>query len=134
MNVYEYTALNNRLGANAVVQDYGMQPANTPQELAQQLAHCVNQGGENALMKVASVHPDVDLFQQGIDNIKKGYEEDKKTLEQQMFFRADGQSIKNEVSEIRSAISGNDQKGTSTKDLLVIGIIGIAALAIIMKK
>jgi hypothetical protein len=51
-----------------------------------------------------------------------------------MFFRADGQSIKNEVSEIRSAISGNDQKGTSTKDLLVIGIIGIAALAIIMKK
>lgn len=134
MNVYEYTALNNRLGANAVVQDYGMQPANTPQELAQQLAHCVNQGGENALMKVASVHPDVDLFQQGIDNIKKGYEEDKKTLEQQLFFRADGQSIKSEVADIKTAIAGKDNNGTSTKDLLVIGGIIIATIAIIMKK
>lgn len=66
MNLYEYTASGNPSGARQVVSSYGIHPSHDPLELSRQLGFCVAKGRQEALDRVASVHPDYKLIEQKV--------------------------------------------------------------------
>jgi hypothetical protein len=134
MNIYQYTAINNPNGAREVVESYGIRADR--KQLGKQLAAVVARNGEDALNKVASVHPDLPLFQKQIDNFKekfkKSFEAEKESKSN--FSNMDGQMIKQEITQLKDHVSnasGND-KDASHK-LLIIGGILVIGLAIIFK-
>ena len=127
ITLYDYTAWNNRGGASALVQEYGMQPANNPKGLAQQLAECVKRGGDEALSAVFSIHPDMDIFKDQIDQAKAQAKQDQEDFMKQHFFNANGQNLKSEISNIAGKIDNN-------RETLIIGGLIVLGLAIIMKK
>ena len=129
MNLFEYIALNNRAGASSVTSHYNMPPANTPEELASQLAVCVQQDGENALAMMASIHPDLELIEKAT---KKPESKDSNITEllQSHFSNANGQAVKNDIQHLKEKV----ESGNTNKELLIIGGIVVLGLAIIMKK
>jgi hypothetical protein len=135
MNIYQYTAINNPNGARAVIESYNLRPEN--KKLSRQLAYVVLKNGEEALNKVASIHPDLGLFQKQIDDYK---EKIKKDCEDKTssFSSADGQSIKAEITSLKDSVNGSKQVapdgGKSKAELLIIGGIIVIGLAIIFKK
>jgi hypothetical protein len=129
MNVYEYTALGNRFGSSQIVASYGMQPADNPMELSQQLAMIVARTGEEGLQKVMSAHPDASFFRDAFKSAKAEWEKDKSDMLQNHFSNANGQVIRSEVDSIRE----NGRMEKNTKDLLIIGGVIVLALAIIKK-
>ena len=135
MNIYQYTATNNPNGAREVIESYGIRAEK--KKLSRQLAYVVSKNGEEALNKVASIHPDLGLFQKQIDDYK---EKIKKDCEDKTssFSNADGQSIKAEITSLKSSMDGSKQvvpdSGKSKAELLIIGGIIVIGLAIIFKK
>jgi hypothetical protein len=134
MNIYQYTAINNPNGAREVVESYGLRADR--KNLGKQLALVVAKNGEEALSKVASVHPDLPLFQKQIDNFKEKYKKEFESKEDKSnFSNMDGQMIKQEITRLNDNVSnasGSD-KDASHK-LLIIGGILVIGLAIIFKK
>ena len=124
MTLYDYVALNNRNGSSQLVMDYGMRPANNPKSLAKQLAMTVNKEGESALMKIADIHPDKELFDSH-SNCSGSCSCGKSN-----FAGFNGQDLKKEVSEIKN----NEGISSRTVDMLIIGGIMVVALALIIKK
>ena len=114
MNLYDYTAFNNRQGSSEVVRNYGMNPANDPKGLSEQLKSCVRNDGQRALDQITSVHPDLELFQSRIDELKDKYRSEKDSFIDKHFSNANGQSIKRDVTELHN---GNNKD--SSKDLLI---------------
>ncbi len=138
MNIYIYTASANPLGAKSVIEQYGMQAIQNPEMLAKQLAHTVQLDGQNALDKIANIHPDLALFQDNIDKFKKEIQEQNKAQFTNAsgcgchsnFSSANGQEIKSHIEGIRTdAASGNNSK---VELALIMG--GIIALALILNK
>lgn len=121
ITIYEYTATNNRSGAQQVAREFGMQPANNPRMLAQQLAEIVRRHGKQAVDKLKEVHPDVDEFECDCT--------DKKTSNAcgSCHSNIDGQAIKSEVAGLREKLSDKSE-------LLIIGGVVILTLALILKK
>lgn len=132
MNVYYYTALMNPYGCKSFVEGYGLRAERNPQILAKQVAHCVSTGREDALDKFASIHPDIELFQGGIDKIKAGYEKEKKDFMEKHFFNANGQSMKSDIDRIRDSVS--NREGSGSKDLLIVGGLMLVGLALVLKR
>jgi len=127
MNVYQYTALRNTMGAQEVVASCGMRPHPHPQALAQQLASCVARGGYDVLARVRDIHPDLELFQDQVDKYKDKYRKEKDDFMEKHFSNASGQTIKAEVEGLRDG-------GSNSKDLLIVGGLVVVALAIVMRK
>lgn len=132
MNIYQYTALNNPNGARQVVESYSIRP--DKKLLPKQLAFVVAKHGEEALSKVASIHPDLPLFQKQIDNFKEKIK--KEHEEKSNFSNANGQQIKDEIKSLKDSfqnIDGDKDKGKAKYELLIIGGVIILGLAIIFK-
>lgn len=132
MNIYQYTALNNPNGARQVVESYSIRPDR--KTLPKQLAYVVAKHGEEALSKVASIHPDLPLFQRQIDNFKEKIK--KEHEEKSNFSNANGQQIKDEIRSMKDSFNnadGDKDKSKTRHELLIIGGIIILGLAIIFK-
>lgn len=125
MNLYLYTSLNNRRGAESVIQSYGGTPAPNPHELAQQLAFCVRKDGQNALDKIANVHPDKELieskFKSEVPLIKETHSNACGCGSN--FSGVDGQNAK---AEVKSRL-------TDKTELLITGGIVLIGLAMVLK-
>ena len=138
MNIYQYTAINNPNGAREIVESYGIRA--DKKGLSQQLASVVARNGQDALNKVAMIHPDLSLFQQQIDmfkeKIKKEHEDKSSNSNSNSnFWNMDGQMIKQEITALKDHVSNanGSEKGGDHK-LLIIGGILVIGLAIIFKK
>jgi hypothetical protein len=133
MNIYQYTALNNPNGARQVVESYSIRADR--KLLPKQLAFVVAKHGEEALSKVASIHPDLALFQKQIDGFKEKYK--KEGEEKSNFSNANGQQIKDEISKLKDSfhnVDGNKNDNAKTKyELLIIGGVIILGLAIVFR-
>jgi hypothetical protein len=62
MTIYQYIAYKNPMGAKKVLDSFGMRATRQPEVLARQLAGAVNRHGEQAMYRIASVHPDLELI------------------------------------------------------------------------
>lgn len=125
MNIYQYTAWNNRAGSDELVSSYGMTPIEHPNELARQLAMIVSKD-KDALKKVVSIHPDSQLF--GNSGFKLPEEkEHSNACGCSNFSNMDGQSIKREVESVVGS-----QKSEKTELFIIGGII--ITLALILRK
>ena len=69
MNIYQYTALNNPNGARQVVESYSIRADR--KLLPKQLAFIVAKHGEEALSRVASIHPDLPCFKNKLTVLRK---------------------------------------------------------------
>lgn len=138
MNVYEYVAVNNPYGAKSVIEDYGMKAVPNNKVLAKQLAALVSKYKDDALNKIAHIHPDLPLFQAQFDELKARYENDSKQKDVSHFANIDGQTIKSDIASIKDRISMSNDKGVDhskhRQELLIIGAIMVIGLAIIFKK
>jgi hypothetical protein len=126
MTVYQYTALKNPRGAADVVYHYGLKPERNPKVLADQLAHCVRKNGNEALEQVASIHPDLPLFQKQLDGFKEKYKKES------MSNACGCSNFSNANGEPTTSTPTNDTE--NRKETLIIGGIIVLALALIMKK
>jgi hypothetical protein len=132
MNIYQYTALNNPNGARQVVESYSIRA--DKKLLPKQLAFVVAKHGEEALSRVASIHPDLALFQKQIDGFKEKYK--KESEEKSNFSNANGQQIKDEISKLKDTFhnaDGDKDKGKQKYELLIIGGVIILGLAIVFR-
>lgn len=131
MNIYQYTALNNPNGARQVVESYSIRADR--KLLPKQLAFVVAKHGEEALSKVASIHPDLGLFQKQIDGFKEKYR--KESEEKSNFLNANGQQIKDEIKSLKDSVSNpKENDGKAKYELLIIGGIIVLGLAIVFRK
>lgn len=131
MNVYQYTALKNPNGAAQVVSGYGIRPQRDPRVLSKQLAHCVQRGGEDALMKIADIHPDLPLFQGKLDTYKSQYKKDSaSSFTKNDWLAANGQTIKSEVEGLKARVEGG---GSTRNETLIMGGVILLGLALILK-
>jgi len=134
MNIYQYTAYNNPLGAKAIVNHYGELAVRRPDILARQLAKCVNNHGKEALLMICKVHPDLELLQQYTEyQAKADAEELRKT---NPFSSADGEKLLRDIEEIKSRSNqntGDTNKSEKTEMLMILGFVTLA-LALIVKK
>ena len=62
MNLYEYIAVNNSLGANELLKNYGLKPSRSIDELVQRLKQIVRKYKKTALQDLTSIHPDKELL------------------------------------------------------------------------
>lgn len=132
MNIYQYTAINNPNGAREVVESYGLRADR--KNLSKQLALVVAKNGEEALSKVASVHPDLPLFQKQIDTFKEKYKKEFESKEDKSnFSNMDGQMIKHEITRLNDSMSNASGDKEGSHKLLIIGGILVIGLAIIFK-
>jgi hypothetical protein len=132
MNIYQYTAINNPNGAREVVESYGLRADR--KNLSKQLALVVAKNGEEALSKVASVHPDLPLFQKQIDTFKEKYKKEFESKEDKSnFSNMDGQMIKHEITRLNDSMSNVSGDKEGSHKLLIIGGILVIGLAIIFK-
>jgi septal ring factor EnvC (AmiA/AmiB activator) len=130
MNIYQYTAINNPNGAREVVESYGIRA--NKKLLPKQLAFVVAKNGEEALDKVAMIHPDLSLFQRQIDSFKDKVK--KEHEEKSNFLNADGQQIKDEIKSLKDSVSSKkEDNGKSKYELLIIGGIIVLGLAVILR-
>lgn len=130
MNIYQYTAINNPNGAREVVESYGIRA--NKKVLSKQLAHVVAKHGEEALDKVAMIHPDLPLFQRQIDTFKDKVK--KEHEEKSNFLNADGQQIKEEIKSLKDSVNNPKEDNSKNKyELLMIGGILVLGLAIIFR-
>jgi hypothetical protein len=132
MNIYQYTAINNPNGARQVVESYGIRADR--KLLPKQLAFVVARNGEEALSKVASIHPDLPLFQRQIDGFKEKYR--KESEEKSNFLNADGQQIKAEIKSLKDSFhnaDGDKDKAKTKYELMIIGGVIILGLAIVFR-
>ena len=103
MNIYQYTAINNPNGAREVVESYGLRADR--KNLGKQLALCVAKNGADALNRVASVHPDLPLFQKQIDTFKEKYKKEFESKDDKSnFSNMDGQMIKHEITRLNDSM------------------------------
>lgn len=142
MNIYQYTALNNPDGSMKVVESYGIQALRNPKQLGKQLAMIVAKNGDEALNKVASIHPDLPLFQKQIDDFKAKIKKESESNSMNNFSNfVDGQSLKNDISSIKDKMYSADGSSTANieashrtkSELLIIGGVIVIGLAIIFK-
>lgn len=132
MNIYQYTALNNPNGARQVVESYSIRP--DKKLLPKQLAFVVAKHGEEALSRVASIHPDLPLFQKQIDGFKEKIK--KEHEEKNIFSNANGQQIKDEISKLKDSFhnaDGDKDKSKNKYELFIIGGVIILGLAIVFR-
>jgi hypothetical protein len=130
MNIYQYTAINNPNGARQVVESYGIRADR--KLLPKQLAFVVAKNGEEALSKVASIHPDLPLFQKQIDGFKDKYKKDSE--EKSNFSNANGQQIKDEIKSLKDSVTApKEDNGKGKYELLIIGGIIVLGLAIVFR-
>ena len=130
MNIYQYTAINNPNGARQVVESYGIRADR--KLLPKQLAFVVAKNGEDALNKVASIHPDLPLFQKQIDGFKDKYKKDSE--EKSNFSNANGQQIKDEIKSLKDSVTApKEDTGKGKYELLIIGGIIVLGLAIVFR-
>ena len=134
MNIYQYTAYNNPLGAKAIVNHYGELAVRRPDILARQLAKCVSNHGKEALLMICKVHPDLELLQQYTEyQAKADAEELRKT---NPFSSADGEKLLRDIEEMKSRSNqntGDTNKSEKTEMLMILGFVTLA-LALIVKK
>lgn len=142
MTIYEYTALNNPIGAKNVLNSFGEKAVPRPDILARQLANAVQKHGKDALYRIASVHPDLELISE-YEAANSAHEEPKKESEtcgckkeESIFSSAEGQEIKNAVNDLqrRQDLSNQPKEKSDSKDLMIIGAVAVIALALITRK
>lgn len=145
MTIYEYVAVKNPIGAKTVLNSFGEKAVPRPDILARQLANAVNKHGKNALFRIASVHPDMQLMAEYQKQITKDEDvvEEKscgcKDKEESIFSSAEGQEIKKAVETLslkQDALSNTPTESpkSDSKDLMIIGAVVVVALALVMKK
>ena len=130
MNIYQYTAYNNPLGAKKIINHYGQQAIKRPDILARQLASCVVENGKEALMFVCEMHPDYKLITDYTEY--KAKQDAEKLKANNPFASAEGEELLSAVKNIKSEkpVSSKSEK----TELLIIGGVVVVALALIMKK
>ena len=144
MTIYQYIAYKNPMGAKKVLDSFGMQATRKPEILARQLADSVNRHGKQAMYRIASVHPDLELITNfNAFNDKKEEKSDScscKEKEVSLFSSAEGQAIKSAVEDIKRSQEVSNQVGGKGKEvrsekseLLIIGAIAVVSLALILK-
>ena len=131
------------MGAKKVLDSFGMRATRKPEVLARQLADAVNRHGEQAMYRIASVHPDLELITEFNEyNAKREAKADSsKEKETSLFSSAEGQAIKSAVEDIKrrqefSNMVGNTPKEVRSEktELLIIGAIALVGLALVLKK
>ena len=146
MTLYEYVAVKNPIGAKTVLNSFGEKAVPRPDILAKQLANAVNKYGKDALFRIASVHPDMQLISEYNKESNKSKDvveekscgcKDKK--EESIFSSAEGQEIKKAVEtlSLKQDAQSNipkESKTSDSKDLMIIGAVAVIALALVMKK
>jgi|TARA_R110000796_G_scaffold71585_7_gene162472 hypothetical protein len=148
MTIYEYVATKNPIGAKTVLNSFGEKAVPRPDILAKQLANAVNKHGKDALFRIASVHPDMNLISEYNKQVSKNNDvveavEEKscgckeKEVES-LFSSAEGQEIKKAVENLslkQDTLSNTPKESKSdSKDLMIIGAVAVIALALVMKK
>ena len=145
MNLYEYVAVKNPVGAKNVLNSFGEKAVPRPDILARQLANSVNKYGKDALFRIASVHPDIQLISEYNKQANKVSDAEnektcscKKETAESLFSSAEGQEIKKAVEDLsqkQSALANSPKESKSdSKDLMIIGAVVLVALALITKK
>jgi hypothetical protein len=135
MNIYEYTAYNNPLGAKKIVNHYGQEAIRRPDILARQLAGCVASNGKEALLMICEVHPDYKLIK---DYTEYQAKKDAEALKSKNpFANAEGEKLIASVNELKEKstlppIVENNK--TERTELLIIGGVILVSLALITKK
>lgn len=133
MNLYDYVAWNDRAGASNVVHSYGLQPANHPKGLAQQLAHCVSRHKEPALEKIIAIHPDRSIIE---STVKEANKETTPTHSNACGCAScNGYSSYNGYSYANGQDMKSDVKSrlTDKTELLITGGIVLIGLAMVLK-
>jgi hypothetical protein len=126
MTLYEYIAVNNPRGASGLIASYGGRPEQHPVALSKQLAYSVYKGGQDALDKLAEIHPDRDLIAQSIQSSEpemKSHSNACGCSSCNGYSNVDGQNSKSEVSN-----RINDKS-----ELLITGGIILIAIAMVLK-
>tara|TARA_R110002126_G_scaffold109942_1_gene246938 strand:- start:305 stop:793 length:489 start_codon:yes stop_codon:yes gene_type:complete len=62
MNLYEYIAVNNSLGANELLKNYGLKPTRSVKEIISRLKVIVRKYKKDALQDISTIHPDRSLL------------------------------------------------------------------------
>ena len=62
MNLYEYIAVNNSLGANKLLKNYGLKPTRNIKEIISRLKEIVRKYKKDALQDISTIHPDKNLL------------------------------------------------------------------------
>ena len=126
MTIYEYLAEQNPIGAKTVLNSFGEKAVRRPDILARQLADLVNNYGKDALFRIASVHPDLELVNQYNKVANPPSKEDcgcsKEKEKESVFSSADGEQLIKAVEDI------NKRQDTPKHTVAII------ALALITKK
>lgn len=141
MTIYEYVAAKNPIGAKTVLNSFGEKAVPRPDILARQLANSVNKHGKEALFRIASVHPDLNLvteYNKVANPISKedcGCKEETESV----FSSADGQELKKAVEDLSKKQDNptpapTPEKSNDKTELMIIGAVAVIALALITKK
>ncbi len=131
MNVFQYTAINNTHGTENLIRSYGVAPKYSV--LSKQLAGVISRDRANGLAKLRGIHPDLGLFQDELDTLKAKIKSEL-DAEKKEFLNADGQSLKNDVAELKRGVNSPKEEGRSKQELMIIGGVIVIGLAIIFKK
>lgn len=134
MTTYQYVALNNPQGAANMVQVYNLRPDRHPKALAAQMEYCVQRDGERARSLLSQIHPDFQLFQSQIENVKQTADKqiaEKESKLQELFSNMNGQAMKAQVENMNN-IEG--QTKNNRTELLMIGGIILIGLALVLKR
>lgn len=133
MNVFEYTAIRNPRGAAQMVQVYNLQPERNPRMLARQMAYCVERDGKYAKKLLAKIHPDKEIFEQQVADVKSEMEKaitEKQTKLEEMFHNMNGQNLKAEIEGLKNT----DGTKRDKSELLMIGGLMLIGLALVLKQ
>ena len=142
MTIYEYVAAKNPIGAKTVLNSFGEKAVPRPDILARQLANSVNKYGKDALFRIASVHPDLELVSQYNKVANPPSEKDCGCKEESeaVFSSADGEELKKAVQDLSNKkdtpipLATTPEKSNDKTELMIIGAVAVIALALITKK
>ena len=137
MTLYEYVAFKNPNGAKDIINGYGKKAIRHPRLLARQLAGTVNAYGEEALQKIAAIHPDKELIAEYLEATTAVKPKDCECDKKNDFLNANGQEIKKTVEQIaqKQEMAAHKTEPKSEKtELLILGAVTIIGLALILKK
>lgn len=145
MTIFEYVAYKNPHGAKDVLNSFGLKANRNPDTLAKQLAEIVRENGKEALFRITSVHPDLQLvtaynsaITKNIDATDSNKPCDCHKEKESLFSSAEGQEIKKAVENLTQkqdqlSLLPRETKSDS-KDLMIIGAVVVVALALVMRK